>query len=148
MKNFLPFILIPLVCACQQNNISQEATQQIINADNAMNAMAAKEGFNKALLFYADDSVIKTNDGQFPFIGKNALINAWAGKKDTKEISWKPFKAEASKSGDIGYTIGNWKYFTKDTTLYGNYYTIWKKQNDGSWKFVFDSGNNTPKPKE
>lgn len=36
--------------------------------------------------------------------------------------------AEASESGEPGYTLGNWKMVLKDTVLYGNYCTIWKKQ--------------------
>lgn len=106
----------------------------------------AKEGFHKTLLLYADDSVVKPQEGQLPVIGKQALIKYWAGKDETKDISWSPYKAEASKSGELGYTLGNWKFVTKDTTLYGNYYTIWKKQNDGKWKFIVDGGNNTPSP--
>ena len=27
-----------------------------------------------------------------------------------------------------------------------NYFTVWKKQGDGSWKVKLDGGNNTPKP--
>jgi ketosteroid isomerase-like protein len=29
----------------------------------------------------------------------------------------------------------------KDTIIYGTYISIWKKQSDGNWKFVLDSGN-------
>jgi hypothetical protein len=29
---------------------------------------------------------------------------------------------------------------------YGNYMSVWKKQDDGSWKFVLDGGNTTPPP--
>lgn len=83
-----------------------------------------------------------------PVIGKPALEKYWSGKTDFKELTWEPFKAEVSKSGDMGYTLGNWKLVTKDTTMYGNYYTIWKKQADGKWKFVVDGGNNTPASNE
>ena len=36
-----------------------------------------------------------------PVIGKSALEKYWSDKPDTKNISWKPFKAEAAKSGDL-----------------------------------------------
>ncbi len=29
---------------------------------------------------------------------------------------------------------------------YGKYVTIWKKQADGTWKFVVDVGNKSPAP--
>ena len=111
-----------------------------------MNTLAAKEGFYKALLYYADDSVVKPQEGILPVVGKAALEKYWNDKPGTKDISWQPFKAEAAKSGDLGYTLGTWKFTTKDTVMYGMYYTIWKKQADGKWKFTIDGGNNTPKP--
>ncbi len=111
-----------------------------------MNDMAVKEGFHITLLHYADDSLVKPQDGEYPVIGKTALEKYWSGKPDTKAISWSPFKADAAQSGDFGYTLGNWKFVTKDSIYYGNYYTIWKKHSDGSWKFVVDGGNNTPPP--
>lgn len=147
MKRILFAVFILSACnTTQPKDNSKTAANQIIQADKAMSDMAAKEGFHKALLFYADDSIVKPNEGVLPIIGKNALQNAWSGKKDDSATTWQPFKAEASQSGDLGYSIGNWKYDTKDTIMYGNYCTIWKKQPDGKWKFVFDGGNNTPKP--
>ena len=143
MKKIIIAAILFSSCSTQED-LSKQAAKEISDADIAMNNLAVKDGFNKALLEYADDSVIKPTDGRLPVIGKNNLANDWAGKTDTKEISWKPFRAEASASGDMGYTFGNWQYKGKDTTMYGNYYTIWKKQKDGKWKFVVDGGNNTP----
>ncbi|MEI7727400.1 MAG: hypothetical protein WCK09_19985, partial [Bacteroidota bacterium] len=63
-------------------------------------------------------------------------------------LKWVPVKAEISQSNDLGYTFGNWELYlkSKDTTMYGNYVSIWEKQEDGSWKYVLDAGSNTPKP--
>ena len=120
--------------------------KQIIQTDKAMSDEAAKNGFYKTLLLYADDSVVKPQEGMLPIVGKQALEKFWNERTDFKGMTWEPFKAEASKQGDMGYTLGNWKLVTNDTTLYGNYYTIWKKQADSKWKFVVDGGNNTPAP--
>ena len=144
MKKILLAILVLSSCNTKPKENSKTAANEIIQADKAMSDMAAKEGFHKALLSYADDSVVKPNEGALPIIGKTILQNKWSTVPDDSSITWQPFKAEAS--GDLGYTIGNWKYQTTDTTMYGNYCTIWKKQPDGKWKFIFDGGNNTPKP--
>ena len=146
MRRIFFAIMVLLSCNTQPKNISKTFAEEIIQTDKAMSDMAAKEGFHKTLLFYAADSVIKPNEGVLPIIGRAALQNAWANTKDDSSITLQPFKAEASQSGDIGYTFGNWKYQAKDTIMYGNYCTIWKKQPDGKWKFVFDGGNSTPKP--
>ena len=58
-------------------------------------------------------------------------------------MQWKPKGGTIAQSGELGYTYGLYvlKPAGKDTTLYGTYVSIWKKQTDGSWKFVLDSGN-------
>lgn len=140
------FILVLFACSCmpEQKDLSEQSRKEIIDADLAMNDLAAKEGFHQALLAYADDSVVKPEEGKFPIVGKTELTKYWEGRDKMTNITWAPFKAEAAKSGDLGYTLGNWKFATKDTALYGFYYTVWKKQPDGKWKFVIDGGNNTP----
>jgi len=131
-------------CKTNPTDASKIASSEMIFTDMEMSDLAGKEGFYKALLLYADDSVVKFNEGLLPVIGKLALIQKWKDKEDPKTISWKPFKVEAALSGDLGYTLGNWQLKTKDSIIYGNYYTIWKKQKDGKWKFVIDGGNNSP----
>jgi len=61
-------------------------------------------------------------------------------------------KAEIARSGDLGYTYGNYEFITmdslqKESKTYGNYVTIWKRQADGSWKYVLDGGVSTPPQK-
>ncbi|MFZ1799267.1 MAG: hypothetical protein WAU24_05330 [Chitinophagaceae bacterium] len=146
MKKFICFCLIFVSCNQAQKDEHEEAAKEIMAADTAMNNLAVKEGFHKALLLYADDSVLKPSEGELPVIGKTSLEKYWGGANDLKTISWYPTRAEAASSGDLGYTFGNWTLQTEDTIMYGNYCTVWKKQPGGKWKFVFDGGNNTPAP--
>ncbi|MCB9353546.1 MAG: hypothetical protein H6575_03145 [Lewinellaceae bacterium] len=147
-------LLLPLLtllyctCSAPDAGLRQQAEQAMKAADVAMCAAAVKDGFHAALLQYADSLVVKYDEGQLPVIGRAALNAQWQAQPDTKAISWKPFKAEAAASGDLGYTLGYWKYVAADTTYYGAYCTIWKKQADGAWKFLFDGGNGTPLPAE
>ena len=144
MKNFLIAFLLFTACTQPIKDLSEQSAKEIHDADLAMNDMALKEGFNKALLAYADDNLFKPENDRMPIVGKKALEEHYAGKEGTKELSWAPFAAVASASGDLGYTMGNWKYATADTTMVGFYYTIWKKQADGIWKWTVDGGNNMP----
>lgn len=65
-----------------------------------------------------------------------------AGKKRAGVIRWKPLRADVADSGDLGYT---WGVAESGETVdgpfkpYGIYVTIWKRQPDGKWKFVYDS---------
>ena len=143
----LPFILF-VFCSCVQvkPDLSHQAISEITDADIAMSNLAVEQGFFKALLTYAEDSLIIPRVDKLPIKSKHEAEITWADKPIIKEITWKPFKVEASTSGDMGYSFGFSTYKGKDTITYTNYCTIWHKQKDGSWKFVYDAGNNTPKP--
>ena len=148
MKKIILAAIFFSSCNTGTTDLSKQAAEQIRDADLAMSELATKEGFFQALLKYADDSLIIPREGKLPMIGKTEVTKGWAEKAMIKELTWKPIRAEASQSGDIGYSFGYAIYQGKDTTTYTNYCTIWKKQKDGSWKFVYDAGNNIPQPAE
>jgi ketosteroid isomerase-like protein len=59
-------------------------------------------------------------------------------------LNWEPVLAEASRSGDLGYTVGLSQVRRlgpdgKPVTGTGKYVTIWRKD-DGVWKAVLDIG--------
>ena len=56
-------------------------------------------------------------------------------------MTWIPKGADMSVAHDLGYTYGVYTVKTKDTTMQGTYLSIWRKQKDGKWKFVLDTGN-------
>jgi ketosteroid isomerase-like protein len=121
----------------------------LITTDKAFSQMSVEKGLNAAFIYYADDSVVKVRDGNFPLIGKDTMAKIYLCRPDSGMIlKWKPVKAEISQSDDLGYTFGDWELYlkAKDTTMYGNYISIWKKQPDGTWKYVLDAGSNTPRP--
>jgi ketosteroid isomerase-like protein len=140
------WILLIASCSSEQKQSAAATPEDLINMERAYCKMALEEGFNKATLFYADSQMVKLSDGEFPVIGLGALQQKFADGRDTKNLSWEPVDAEVSSSGDLGYTWGNWRFDAPDTVLHGNYFTVWKKQPDGSWKIALDGGNATPQP--
>ena len=57
---------------------------------------------------------------------------------DEPLLEWWPNFAGISRSGDLGFTTGGVAVGGRRT---GHYFTIWKKQPDGSWKWVYDGGS-------
>ena len=147
MKRILAILIVFAMAGCCQQQKSDPS--ELIATDKAFSRMSVEKGLNAAFIYYADDSVVKVRDGNFPLIGKDTMAKIYLSSPDTGMIlKWKPVKAEISQSDDLGYTFGEWELYRKanDTTLYGNYISIWKKQPDGTWKYVLDAGSNTPKP--
>jgi ketosteroid isomerase-like protein len=80
--------------------------------------------------------------------GQDAIVKAWAPffEAGGPTLTWKPTKAEVLVGADVGYSVGTSVRTAKGadgkvTTSRGNYLTVWRKQSDGSWKAVFDTGS-------
>jgi ketosteroid isomerase-like protein len=52
-------------------------------------------------------------------------------------LVWWPLWAGISRSGDLGFTTGP---YSVDGKLRGYYFTVWARQPDGAWKWLFDGG--------
>ena len=121
--------------------------------DVAWSKLGAAKDLERMMAFFTDDA------SEFPpnapiATGKGAIRTLWSGLFATPgfAISWQPTKAEVSRGGDLGYTIGTYELAMTDPTGKpmtdrGKYVTVWKKQRDGSWKVVADIFNsNLPAP--
>ncbi|MES1202429.1 MAG: DUF4440 domain-containing protein [Pseudomonadota bacterium] len=54
-------------------------------------------------------------------------------------LDWRPAFAGIARSGDLGFTTG--PYFVRGHDgVRGHYFTVWRKQSDGAWKWIFDGG--------
>lgn len=52
-------------------------------------------------------------------------------------LVWWPLWAGIARSGDLGFTTGP---YTFDGKPQAYYFTVWAKQPDGSWKWLYDGG--------
>ncbi len=155
MKRYIMLSLLALInwsCVQQSEVDTDKIKQEIMNADLEFSALSVREGISAAFIKYAADDVVLLRDKRFPIIGIDSLKVAFKNRSEGSLLEWKPWKAEAAASGDLGYTLGNWRLTTKDSLgndqmSYGNYFTIWKKIN-GEWKYVVDGGNDTPEIKD
>jgi ketosteroid isomerase-like protein len=62
--------------------------------------------------------------------------------------AWHPVYAGAAASGDLGFTVGESMIAESRApnaeTSHGKYLTIWRRQADGSIRYILDSGNPRP----
>ena len=59
------------------------------------------------------------------------------------QLMWEPIKVDVSADGTLGYTWGRYDFTNKGqdgkpVTQSGIYLTVWKRQADGKWRYVFD----------
>jgi ketosteroid isomerase-like protein len=110
--------------------------------DAAFSAYSKEYGLRKAFLEYIDEDGVMMRDNAYPFKGASAIRLITAMDDKSVKMTWEPQGGDISASGDLGYTYGIYEMHYADSQVErGTYVTIWKKQPDGSWKFVLDSGN-------
>lgn len=152
MNYRLGFMLLAFsVLSCWADENSETLRLQVIETDKSFNRMAQEKGIAAAFIYYADENVVKPETGRQPIVGKFALMESYRRNPPGEvQLTWNPLKAEAS--GKLGYTFGAYELITRtqdglrDTVIYGNYVSVWKRKNDGSWRYVLDAGNPTPGP--
>lgn len=152
--NFIFYIAIISVSlffsSCQENKDKISELQKIMDTDKEFSDYAQKNGLAEAFFEYADSNAIKLPGKGHPIKGKVAIKNSMPTSRNVSLI-WEPLLGEISESCDLGYTLGKWVFILKDSTGneqkgYGYYVSIWKKQKDGSWKWVIDLGNQSDEP--
>ena len=115
----------------------------MVAAEISFSKLSREKGSRSALLQFIDSNGVLLRPNSYPLVGGNA-IDFISQANDTLYImNWQPKGAAIAESGELGYTYGVYTVSlkNKDTLIHGTYVNIWKKQPDGAWKLVLDSGN-------
>ena len=120
---------------------------QIMKADADFAQSVAEKNRERFLSFLADATTF--NGGTAAELhGRDAVMKDWADffAPEGPTLSWTPTKGEVVGAGDLGYTTGRSLFRAKGPTgavteRRGEYLTVWRKQADGSWTVVFDTGS-------
>ncbi|MFZ1263392.1 MAG: hypothetical protein WAT34_07755 [Chitinophagaceae bacterium] len=135
-----------LLYSCKPDAADQteKAKQEIARTEKDFEKMAAEKGLEEAFWHFADsNAVIKRKNDSLVQGKENIKIFFSAEYFKTATVKWSPDFIDASSSGDMGYTYGKYTWQSKDSSgtieeAKGVFHTVWKKQKDGSWKYVWD----------
>ena len=118
----------------------------VVEAEHAFAQYSIEHGMKDAFLrFAAPDGVIVRREPV------NA-IQTWAqvSPAPTALLTWWPTYADVSRAGDLGWTTGPYELREKPSDEKpagtGHFFTVWRRQPDGSFKFVLDLGAPHPAP--
>ncbi len=143
-------VLLVLIVGCTSKVDVEKVKQELIEEDKKYALKALENGTAEAFTMYADTNALMLAEGAQPITGKDAISKAMEGLKSSI-YQWEPEGVDVAASGDLGYTWGRYVVSLKNekgdyTKHYGKYLTVWKKQQDGSWKYSVDVGNGNPAP--
>src|SRR5216117_652663 len=117
---------------------------ELMRADSAFAAQSVAQGAKAAFLAFAADEAMSFGGGAQFSEGREAIGAGFDGFPAGAVLSWWPLGAEIAQSGDLGCTVG--EATIESLHHYSKYLTVWKRQQDGGWKFVADGGNQRPVP--
>jgi ketosteroid isomerase-like protein len=145
LRIFAPLVLSALLVP----QSDPQALQRMVATERAFAAATAEIGVRDGFLtFFADDAIDISPGatGGQTSIGraKDGLLNLAAPKLPLPtRLMWEPFTGQISTDGSIGWLTGatvSLNPATRDVVRKGAYFSVWKRQADGTWRVWLDEG--------
>jgi len=127
-----------------------DAPRAMRDADRAFARFSADSGgpANAFARWIAPDGM-KLDGRAVPVRGPDEIRRDFAGFPPTGQFEWAPVDdlGGASRDGSLGFTIGEARSAVSATTVtYSKYLTVWRRESDGTYRFIFDTGSYRPAP--
>src|SRR5580765_295443 len=104
---------------------------------------------------HVDPDAVFSVNGSAPQRGRSAIAGSWAGIVSGKRgrLDWYPDRVIAANSGDIAWSSGPALFELPDghggwTPMLSRFSSVWRRNADGEWRVVFDSGTEPAKADE
>lgn len=117
---------------------------EIVKMEKDFCELAVSKGIKEAFMEFADSSAVLMRNNKL-IIGKEAIYDYLSQPSELSNIKliWEPDFVDVSIAGDMAYTYGKFELTytdseAKDHKNTGVFHTIWKKNDLGEWKYVWD----------
>lgn len=139
----MPFFLLSACLKKAEKKNNADIKAEMIAAEISFSTLSQEKGTRNALMQYIDSNGVLLRPNTLPLVGADAVDFISQGNDTSYTMTWQPKGGSIAASGELGYTYGLYSVTpkNKDTVIYGTYVNIWKKQADGTWKLLLDSGN-------
>lgn len=138
MRRLVPLALAAALAlpapAAAQPDAHAAIVAEVEAAERAFDAHTLEHGLTAGFVAYAaPDGILFRPDPV------NARAHLTAGPpSDERRLRWWPGRIGAAVSGDLAFDAGPWSF--GENLAHGWFFTIWKRQPDGQWRWVLDHG--------
>lgn len=144
---YFPIVLVMiLLVSCQTHIDKEKAKKELMEVDRSFSKLSLDNGMNKAFLEYLADDGVLLRPNRMPIVGREKITEHFSHPDTTFSLTWEPLFADVAESGELGYTYGTYSIDMNSAdgnpvTTEGTYLSVWKRDKEGKWKFVVDTGN-------
>jgi ketosteroid isomerase-like protein len=140
---FSLLLLLPLAASAAAEPAQLKA--ELVKMEKDFCTMASEQGVPAAFAHFAAPDAAFFDVDPREHRGQEAVRLRLADFPPNAKLTWAPLQVDVAASGDLGYTWGRYEFRSpgadgQERVGSGFYLTIWKRQPDGSWKFVIDTG--------
>jgi len=134
-----------MTCSAMASDVvnKEKWIEEVRATEAAFAAMAAEMGLKASFLAYADERAV-LNRGNKLYRGREQIA-AYFDAQEIEDVSliWTPEFIEVSDDGTLAYTYGPYTFSGRSADgepikSQGIFHSVWKRQPDGDWKFVYD----------
>lgn len=145
LEYVLPVLLLLFsACSSPAKDQSAVAEAEIRQAELDFARLAGEKGIATAFGEYADSLAVIKRGRDSLIHGKEGILHYYGIQSlEGIKLDWAPDFVKASADGNWGYTYGHYTWESADSAgqmqrTTGIFHTVWKKQADGSWRYVWD----------
>jgi ketosteroid isomerase-like protein len=152
----LPSLLLAAALVATPTLLSAAPDKEKLKADvagmeDAFCAMAQTQGLLAAFQHFAAPDVAFIDTDPRKWHGPAAVLERIGPDQPGVKLTWSASFTDVSDDGTLGYNYGRYEVRHtgadgKESVHTGWFLTIWKRQPDGSWRYVMDNGSPDPKP--
>ncbi|KQW86385.1 DUF4440 domain-containing protein [Brevundimonas sp. Root1279] len=133
----LALFALPVLLAAAPVGAQTPDAAEVVAAERAFAADGAAMGITASFTKWSLPDAVIIGNGQVQTV-RQAYPPEVPRPVDEPILQWWPNFAGMARSGEMGFTTGGVSLNGQRT---GHYFTIWKRQDDGSWKWVYDGGS-------
>jgi ketosteroid isomerase-like protein len=129
----------------------EKLLKELVMMEDAFCAMAGEKGVLAAFEHFAapDAAFIDTDPAKYR--GIEAVRRRLGPDRPGVKVTWSAQFSDVSDDGTLGYNYGRYEWRVpaadgKEQVSTGYFLTIWKRQPDGTWRYVMDTGAPDKKP--
>jgi ketosteroid isomerase-like protein len=137
----LGLLLMLGICSCSgtSNETGTNAASEVEASEIAFAKTLEDRDLDMFLSFVSPEAVFF--NGNVPIRGHEAITQAWAPffVDEIAPFSWQPDVIEVLESGRLALSSGPIRGASGE--ILGRFNSIWRKDNDGQWRVIFDKGS-------